>query len=384
MPLSPTEGYSIAFADLANDWSDTNFLTLDGNGTPFTQDGSFTYNLDLKGAFAQFSLLNGSWQIVNFGRLSDAYGESLVDYYNMTETDNLLEVKGNENFLINGGADYWQRGVAFTGNVYTADRWKTLADNSVDQSTDVPTPAAPYSLDVYRPDGTTSPFILTSVELSNPAIGSAPFTPATDYTLSFWAKRTEVQPYRVEVAFVDVVSEATNYVAIDDVNTVAATGGVWEKFSLTFNIDAIVPVASNTALQIRIRPVNTVGIEHMFIALAKLEQGSNVTAFTRAGNTLAGELSMCQRYYFNNAAFGGTNRLQAFDNLGSSTSKMGTAQYPAVMRTSPTFAINSYFGFSTAAPTFDSIGPTSARFAGTANAVGESSGIDEYTADAEL
>ena len=76
----------MAFADKADDWDATNYLTLTGNGNTFSQDSSGTYILDLKGAFAQFSYVEGQWQIVNFGRLSDAYG---IDY------DNIMQKTGS-------------------------------------------------------------------------------------------------------------------------------------------------------------------------------------------------------------------------------------------------------------------------------------------------
>ena len=80
MPSNPPTGFSVAFADLNDDWSATNTLTINGNGNTFTQDGTGSYILDLKGAFAQFSFLGGQWQIVNFGRLSDAYGYDIENY----------------------------------------------------------------------------------------------------------------------------------------------------------------------------------------------------------------------------------------------------------------------------------------------------------------
>ena len=73
MPLNPDEGTIVAFSDL-NDEFDTNPLTLNGNGQTFFQGTDVQYILDLKGTFAEFSFLNGYWRLINFGRLSDAYG----------------------------------------------------------------------------------------------------------------------------------------------------------------------------------------------------------------------------------------------------------------------------------------------------------------------
>lgn len=127
MPASPITGQAVTFSDLDNDWSETNFLTLDGNGSTFTQGSQTTYDLDLKGAFAQFAYLDGQWQIVNFGRLSDAYGFDLDDY----ATLDLVNSKPNENLLINGDRLINQREFAGgqpAANVYGEDRWKGSAD----------------------------------------------------------------------------------------------------------------------------------------------------------------------------------------------------------------------------------------------------------------
>ena len=127
MPASPITGQAVTFSDLDNDWSETNFLTLDGNGNTFTQGNQTTYDLDLKGAFAQFAYLDGQWQIVNFGRLSDAYGFDLDDY----ATLNLVNSKPNDNLLINGDRIINQREFAGgqpAANVYGKDRWKGSAD----------------------------------------------------------------------------------------------------------------------------------------------------------------------------------------------------------------------------------------------------------------
>ena len=73
MPLNPDEGTNVAFSDL-NDEFDTSPLTLNGNGETFFQGTDAQYILDLKGTFAEFSFLNGYWRLINFGRLSNAYG----------------------------------------------------------------------------------------------------------------------------------------------------------------------------------------------------------------------------------------------------------------------------------------------------------------------
>jgi hypothetical protein len=92
LPANPLSGEAVSFADLNNDWDETPF-TLDGNGNTFSQDGSSTYELNLKGAYAHFAFINNEWVIVNFGRLSDAYGLDLDSFLKKDEPipDGLVE-----------------------------------------------------------------------------------------------------------------------------------------------------------------------------------------------------------------------------------------------------------------------------------------------------
>ena len=183
MPASPITGQAVTFSDLDNDWSETNFLTLDGNGNTFTQGSQTTYDLDLKGAFAQFAYLDGQWQIVNFGRLSDAYGFDLDDY----ATLNLVNSKPNANLLINGGFDIWQRGTSFTGNGdrYTADRWG--ANSTVDSVDRVE--ANINGIDGYALEYSTSSngSIIYPVELTEAGKADV-FTTGNTFTISGYVK----------------------------------------------------------------------------------------------------------------------------------------------------------------------------------------------------
>jgi len=91
LPANPLSGEAVSFADLNNDWDETPF-TLDGNGNTFSQDGSSTYELNLKGAYAHFAFINNEWVIVNFGRLSDAYGLDLDSFVKKDDPNaNLIE-----------------------------------------------------------------------------------------------------------------------------------------------------------------------------------------------------------------------------------------------------------------------------------------------------
>lgn len=237
----------------------------------------------------------------------------------------------NPNFIINGGFDIWQRGIEFSVGRYSADRWWNDPNVSafVLQSNIVPSDLATHSILIVVSEGAT-PNMYTSVELSNPSIGSAPFTPNTQYTLSFWATRQRLDPFRVQLSFVDAVGDATNRVVFFDGLTVAPNSLDYQQYVLTFNITTAVPNSTNRAMEIRILAEQGALFDNiMNIALVKLEEGTRATPFIRAGNTEAGELEMCQRYFQEN--FMGVGRTSPGGELARCY-----GSFPVSMRTFPT------------------------------------------------
>jgi hypothetical protein len=252
-------------------------------------------------------------------------------------TNDPCGTKTNANLQINGGFDIWQRGLGFTGVGYTADRWwipHTVPEGFLIQSGDItPDESAPYSA-LVAPGVGHNPDIYTTIELSNPADGPAPFTPNKDYVLSFWAKRSLTDPFKIQISYVDAVGSAVNQVIILDVVTAPSVGSDWAYYTIPFNIGAFIPVATNLALQLRFTAIPDVNVTdtQMNIALVKLEVGVRSTTFTRAGNTLAGELAMCQRYYQSN--FMGVGQ---FNVGGTAADCYGV--FPVTMRVAPTVSL---------------------------------------------
>ena len=250
----------------------------------------------------------------------------------------------NPNLLINGGFDIWQRGTGYSGGGYTADRWN-IDNQFFIQSALVPDESAPWSGNIIT-DGIIEPNVYTSVELSNPAEGPAPFTNKKNYTLSFWAYRQNTDPFRIQLSYVDTVSEVTNQVMILDTVTQPVAGLTWEYLTLTFNIGANVPVPTNLSLQIQITAINDVNVGEINVnlALAKLEVGTKATPFTRAGNTLEGELAMCQRYYQHH--FMGVGKF-----IGGGTDASCYGVFLVTMRVAPSITL-----IGSALPSVDEIG----------------------------
>lgn len=310
MPASPITGQAVTFSDLDNDWSETNFLTLDGNGNTFTQGSQTTYDLDLKGAFAQFAYLDGQWQIVNFGRLSDAYGFDLDDY----ATLNLVNSKPNDNILINGGFDIWQRSESFqnptTSSEYNSvDRWRFRRGANelgmeIEKNTAVPDVGAISSCKVGRISGDTGIADL----VAGYQIESADIIPYAGQEMTLSIRIRVGSQFSSSAINITVVSGT----GIDETislfgsfptgSTIAASDSTaidtslttqWQTATVTFTL----PVdCSELLIRFSNIPTGTAGSEDNYrLNWIKLEIGSVATPYQ--ARPIAEEFALCQRYY---------------------------------------------------------------------------------------
>jgi hypothetical protein len=328
----------------------------------------------LKGAFAQFSYLEGQWQIVNFGRLSDAYGFDGNDFERKDQAY-------GENMIINGGFDVWQRGEIFSAGTarYTADRWTANATTRVDKIPFVPNgEGLALSAQFLMSPGNVF-LIRHGIELQSANDNKpAPIKHNTDYTISGWVYMISADTLTFRAAYAD---DALNFSNAQDVvagGTVLASvsAGAWEKFSYTFNSGTVNPLVSNVCFALSFN--NNVLDNQSYLTGMKLEEGSTATPFTRAGNNIAGELAMCQRYYEY-----GQNRGDWFvQNAGNYSM---SPQYLVEKRIVPALTTTNV---SVAAmnPAINTFTETTRGFALYHGATATANGnfVDNWTADAEL
>jgi hypothetical protein len=247
-------------------------------------------------------------------------------------TPRIDKLEGGRNFIINGAFDFWQRGTSFTlsGNgVYTADRWRNLRTGSgthiFSRDTDVPTAEqsgfrSQYSLKYLQSVAMTTGqnSILTKLEGTTYAN-----LHAKKARLSFWVKASIAGIYAV--AF---TNEATthNYVVeytINAANTwekktcdvqfeTADTGWAFDNTSgliLFWNLGNTTTTATPGVWQsTSVHSPNQTNLSQTLnatfflsqVSLQVLDYTVNPTAdipFSRAGGSLDGELTLCQRYY---------------------------------------------------------------------------------------
>jgi hypothetical protein len=289
---------------------------------------------------------------------------------------------GRKNLIINGNFDIWQRGVAFTGIEFTADRWKSLVAVNVDRSTTAPDGSA-YSAAI-DPLGS----LRTHIEL--PATGDpGAFILGRVFTFSMMVKSASASTMGVSIRFIDGSAGGNPTPTTAILSNEPTTTG-WTKVSGSIAIpDA--PNASNTCLQVVIDPTVATNI-----AQVQLEEGTVATDFEY--RPIAEELALCQRYYRKSydegVAPGAVTNAGAVQYVAASTSA-GQPQVPlGRMRTTPsvttyspvTGASGQVWHINGAADTPGSV--TNLGETGFLNSVGAHVDTNSYrlhyTADAEL
>jgi len=279
-------------------------------------------------------------------------------------TSSTLSVAAAKNMVINGAADFWQRGTTFTNAVaYTADRWYQAASNvtTTQETTIVPT-GFRYSVKGTT-TATTQPYWMQAIETDN-AIRYAGQT----VTLSYYAATSNSSNVLIRLDYSNNVNEAIagTYTTIAS-NSVAATSTM-SRVSATF---AVPSTAKTLRVLVGAAGSQTIGVTTSFTGV-QLELGSTSTTFSRAGGTIQGELAACQRYYWQTGlrasrSFGVAQFVNTVDGLAF-------VALPVTMRVNPSNSVS-------AATDFEVINAGgSSAIALTAISFGEQS-VDGFTAN---
>ena len=266
----------------------------------------------------------------------------------------------SDNFLINGGFDFWQRGTTkSTAGAYSADRWIhswNAGTGTASRSTDVPVTTLPYSLSLASTSG-TNPQIQQRIESVNalPLVGQT-------VTFSIWAKSTVATSGLSWTTYYPTTTADTfSALTQDQTGAFAAsmTVGTWTRYTATFTVST--NAVRGYAVQVY-RNVTTTSTTTLF-AGAQLELGNVVTPFRRNAPSIQSELASCQRYFEKSYAVGTTPgtanspgaiimRLEerAVDG-GAEYRLFGNAVYKVEKFTTPTLASYSQAGTASRATT---------------------------------
>lgn len=288
-----------------------------------------------------------------------------------------------ENLIINGGMDAWQRETIFpsiSSGDFGPDRWKYGASGTTgvltySRSTNVPTVtqsghASQYSLRV-------------AVDTADAVVGAGDLALVRHYiegynfaaiheqtvTLSFWVYATKTG---ISCVYFKNAAQDRTYVAeytVDASNT-------WEKKTITLDLDTAGTWLLTNGVGMEVtwtlmggtsthttkdswnagsfrataNQVNHLDSTSNIFQLTqiKLEQNSTATAFKRAGGSIAGEFELCQRYYeksYNENTYGGainnTGSYSYVQGIGSNQSDQQTLQFRTTKRASPSVTLYS-------------------------------------------
>ena len=203
-----------------------------------------------------------------------------------------------KNAIINGGMDIWQRGtssfsIAATTPQYTADRWTCYFNGTgtITQETSVIPSNSKYALRMTATATSVGNNIYQLIETNNalPYAGKA-------ITLSLQLAGTVGISAGVNLAYSTSVDDSLFNVSTSIALT-TVTGPTLSNSLQTYVFTCTIPSTAKT-LRVGVGTGAAVNTNYLVIANVQLELGSVATPFSRAGGTLSGELTACQRYYY--------------------------------------------------------------------------------------
>jgi hypothetical protein len=252
-------------------------------------------------------------------------------------------IEAGKNGLINGAMDIWQRGTSSTSNlVYLADRWFNYTSAGTTtfsrESTIVPT-GSQYSMKIAQATASATITVNQAIETSN-AIQYAGQT----VTISMMCYASASTGFQMQLGY----STSTDVGPLGSwTNITASSGGAatvtnaWQKMTGTF----VVPSTAKSLYVSLFIPTLASGTNAYF-GQAMLELGSVSTSFSRAGGSIAGELVLCQRYYYNQKYTAGGQTIAIGSRVQATEMKVALT-VPVVMRVAPTVTTSASSTFTT-------------------------------------
>ena len=241
-------------------------------------------------------------------------GETLVAD-SSTATGLRWQVPVNVNPVLNSAMQIWQRGtsVAVSGAsalTIAADRWgffrtgfatgMTVSRQVTNDTTNLP--FIQYAQRIQRDSGNTSTAIIYNLQ-NFESINSIPYAGKT-VTFSFYARAganyssaSSALSYNVSTGTGTDENLLNGYTG--QANPIASTATLtttWQRFTGTATLSAS---ATQVGVGFNYTPAGTAGANDWFeITGVQLEVGSVATPFKTYAGTIQGELSACQRYYY--------------------------------------------------------------------------------------
>ena len=247
-----------------------------------------------------------------------------------------------KNFIANGNFDWWQRGTSFaspTGNTYLADRIVTLGGggtNTIAQETSVIQDGSQYSLKITA--GASSSFYNLASVLESGMVSSLAGKTVT-FSIYVRANATYSGNVGITIDTGTVANSLTGTWTTQASASTSPTTSGWTRLTCTYAVPSGTTALRVTFLQTSYQVSGAI----QYWSQAQLEIGSVATPFSRAGGTLSGELTACQRYYYQLSASFASDPYTYFSGNGyAATTTIARAfiPLPVSMRTTPSLATN--------------------------------------------
>ena len=248
---------------------------------------------------------------------------------------------GRKNYIINGQFDFWQRGTSFTGDEYTADRWRQSRSGGTSTVS-----RQPFTLGQTEVPGNPTYYLQQSCSIGDNNCGmDQPIEDVTTgaggpVTVSFWAKGTNPPGYgywamQLWQRFGTGGSPSAT-VQNDKQLTITPD---WKKYSFTYELASMsgktLGTSNNSYLNLIIRQHasdSNTGAWELNIANVQVEFGKNATDFEY--RSYGEELALCQRYFYK---IGGTQNKIIGPAFSPATAEVALmVSHPVTMRTIPT------------------------------------------------
>jgi len=249
-------------------------------------------------------------------------------------TTSTLSLAAGKNVVINGAMDFFQRSTSVSpvgANYFSADRWATWinAGSGTLAQTTASIPADfNYGFRFTSSASNSTCNFYHTIE----SLNSVPLAGKT-VTLSFYAGGTAGKSFNAQI----LTSTTTDATFTSGFTQQAVTAVTLTATLTRYTLTATIPSSAKT-IQVLFAAQAIAGVgynstEFVTFTGVQLELGSFATTFSRAGGTIQGELSACQRYYYKS----NTTTVRQYNNSASLCNVPLTN--PTTMRVTPSSSV---------------------------------------------
>ena len=303
--------------------------------------------------------INVREKLAELDKPSGIAGEAMLRAETPQEQFNLISA-GRRNVFINGDFSVAQRGTGPTTGISgypTVDRWIIPLAGETTQQVANDRVSYPSKMLKVTADSSNGYGIIRQI-VENPATLSEGYA-----TLSFWAKTSTANAFRVEFQQLFGSGGSATVSIIDDADYWKVPNDEWNFYSITVYLPSILGKTIGTGspgLGVLFGPTSgQPGGNIVYYSEVQLEAGKVATPFEH--RSYGEELALCQRYFqrlFDVSTASGIRWQGRIGSIYNTTRCFAIVDLPVKMRVTPTISYNDSFKWSMYTAN-SSIGPSS-------------------------